>query len=140
MDETADLIGRDLARLLRTVARLRHQTDMGTTSVLGVLLERGPQRVGEIAQALGTDPSTVSRKVAALVDAGLAERRVDPDDGRAHLLAATVAGERQCVDGRRRRMDLVASVLSGWPEDSRRQLATLLGQFADGLQEHGVHR
>src|SRR4029079_6426222 len=122
------------------------------TYVLGVLLERGPQRVGEIAQALGTDPSTVSRKVAALVDAGLVERRVDPADGRAHLLAGTTAGEQRCAhrprpptaaaaqcgcDVCRHRIALVASVLSGWPEDSRRQLATLLGQFADGLQEHG---
>ena len=140
MDETADLIGQDLVRLLRIVARLRHQTDMGANFVLGLLLEKGPQRVGEIAQALGTDPSTVSRKVAALVDAGLVERRVDPDDGRAHLLAATPAGEQKCTDGKRHRMDMVASVLSGWPEDSRRQLARLLSQFADGLQEHGVNR
>ena len=137
MDETADLIGQDLARLLRLVARQRHQAE---TYVLGLLLEKGPQRVGEIAQALGTDPSTVSRKVAALVDAGLVERRVDPADGRAHLLAATAAGEQKCVDGRRHRIAMVASVLSGWPEDSRRQLATLLGQFADGLQEHGANR
>jgi len=137
MDDTADLISQDLGRLLRVVARQRHQSEI---YVLGVLLERGPQRVGEIAQALGTDPSTVSRKVAALVDAGLVERRADPDDGRAHLLAATPAGEQRCADGRRHRMDMVASVLSGWPEDSRRQLATLLGQFADGLQELGVNR
>lgn len=140
MDETADLIGQDLARLLRIVARMRHQTDMGANYVLGLLLEKGPQRVGEIAQALDTDPSTVSRKVAALVDAGLVERRVDPDDGRAHLLAATPAGEQKCVDGRRHRIDMVASVLSEWPEDSRRQLATLLSRFADGMQEHGVKR
>jgi DNA-binding MarR family transcriptional regulator len=137
MDETADVIGQDLARLLRILARQRHQAE---TFVLGLLLEKGPQRVGEIAQALGTDPSTVSRKVAALVDAGLVERRVDPDDGRAHLLAATPAGERKCVDGRRHRNAMVTSVLSGWPEDSRRQLARLLSQFADGLQEHGVNR
>jgi DNA-binding MarR family transcriptional regulator len=82
----------------------------------------------------------VSRKVAALVDAGLVERRVDPADGRAHLLAVTPAGEQRCADGRRHRIAMVASVLSGWPEDSRRQLATLLGQFADGLQEHGANR
>ena len=119
MDDTAAQIGQDLARLLRVVARQRHQAE---TYVLGVLLEKGPQRAGEIAQALGTDPSTVSRKVAALVDAGLVERRVDPADGRRHRIA------------------MVASVLSGWPEDSRRQLATLLGQFADGLQEHGANR
>ena len=137
MDQTADLIGQDLVRLLRIVARTPH---MGAHYVLALLLEKGPQRVGEIAQALGTDPSTVSRKVAALVDAGLVERRVDPDDGRAHLLAATPAGEQKCIDGRRHRIDMVASVLSGWPEDSRRQLATLLGRFTDGMQEHGVQR
>jgi DNA-binding MarR family transcriptional regulator len=68
------------------------------------------------------------------------ERRVDPADGRAHLLAVTPAGEQRCADGRRLRIAMVASVLSGWPEDSRRQLATLLGQLADGLQELGVNR
>jgi DNA-binding MarR family transcriptional regulator len=138
VEATADHIGHDLARLMRSVTRMRQQTDMAIGFVLGLLIEKGPQRVGEIAHALGTDPSTVSRKVAALVDAGLVERRVDPDDGRAHLLAATQAGERNCVDGRRRRIDVVASVLAEWPEDSRRQLATLLARFADGMQEHGV--
>jgi DNA-binding MarR family transcriptional regulator len=138
VDATADHIGHDLARLMRSLTRMRQQTDMAVAYVLGLLIEKGPQRVGEIANALGTDPSTVSRKVAALVDAGLVERRVDPDDGRAHLLAATPAGERKCVDGRRRRIDMVASVLAEWPEDSRRQLATLLARFADGMQEHGA--
>ena len=68
------------------------------------------------------------------------DHRNRPADGRAHLLAATPEGERKCDDVRRRRIDMVTSVLSGWPEDSRRQLAALLGRFADGLQEHGVNR
>lgn len=134
-DATAEHIGQDLVRLLRVVARLRHQTDMAAAHVLGVLLERGPVRVGEIAAALGSDPSTVSRKVAALVDAGLVERRADPGDGRAHLLAATPAGERHCGESRRLRNQLIATVIAGWPEDARRELAVLLGRFADGLQE-----
>jgi DNA-binding MarR family transcriptional regulator len=138
VDGTADHIGHDLARLMRTVARMRQHTDTAVAHVLGLLIEKGPQRVGEIAQALGTEPSTVSRKIAALVDAGLVERRVDPDDGRAHLLAATAAGERKCVEGRRHRIDLVTAVLSEWPEESRSQLATLLARFADGMQEHGA--
>jgi DNA-binding MarR family transcriptional regulator len=137
MDETADRIGQELGRLLRIIAR---QPRDAAVYVVDLLLTKGPQRVGEIAQALGTDPSTVSRKVAALVDAGLVERRVDPDDGRAHLLAATAAGAQKCADGRRRRIEMVTAALSGWPEDSRRDLATLLGRFADGLQEFGVNR
>jgi DNA-binding MarR family transcriptional regulator len=134
LDSTAEHIGQDLARLLRLVARHRHRTDAGA-DVLGVLLERGPARVGEIAAALCSDPSTVSRKVAALVDAGLVERRVDPGDGRAHLLAVTAAAEQHRADACRRRNDMVASVLTGWPDDNRRRLAELLGRFVDGMQE-----
>lgn len=135
LEVTAERIGHDLVRLLRVVARQRHHSDIAVASVLRVLLERGPQRVGEIATALGSDPSTVSRKVAALVDAGLVERRADPDDGRAHLLAATESGKQQCALDRRHRNALFAAVLSAWSEDSRHQLATLLGRLADELQE-----
>lgn len=137
-DRAAECIGHDLLRLMRAVARLRHQTDLGATHVLGLLIENGPQRVGEIAQVSMTDPSTVSRKVAALVDAGLVERRVDPVDGRAHLLAATTAGERTCLAARRQRTDMITTVLSGWSEDARRELAALLARFADGMQEQGA--
>ncbi len=132
-DATAERIGRDLARLTRIVAHLRQHTELMPSPVVGLLVDRGPQRVGEIAAALLTDPSTVSRKVAALVDAGLVERRVDPADGRAHLLAVTAAGEHHWTAGRRHRTELVASVLAGWPSDAREDLAELLGRFADGL-------
>lgn len=135
-DDTADDVAQNLVRLLRVATRMRQHGDMGIAYVLALLLERGPQRVGEIAHALGTDPSTVSRKVTALVEAGLVERRPDPADGRAHLLAATEAGTRHCADGRRKRVQMIAAVLAPWPDDSRRQLATLLGRFADDMQEH----
>jgi len=135
IDGTADQVGQHLSRLLRVIARMRQQSDMGAGHVLGLLIDKGPQRVGEIAGALATDPSTASRKVAALVEAGLVERRPDPADGRAHLLAATAAGERQCVAGRRHRIELVAAVPRKWPDGAGRQSAVLLGRPADGLQE-----
>lgn len=137
LEATAEHIGQDLARLLRVVAHLRQHSDIAVAGagVLDVLIERGPQRVGEIAAALGSDPSTVSRKVTALVEAGLVERRADPGDGRAQLLAATESGERQCVVGRHHRNALFTAVLSTWPEDSRHQLSTLLGRLVDELQE-----
>ena len=130
----ADRIGQQLMRLLRVVARMRHQGgDVAVGHVLAVLLERGPQRVGELAQSLGTDPSTVSRQVTALVDAGLVERRAHPDDGRAHLLAATESGTHRCVAGRRRRIEVVETVLADWPTEDQRRLADLLGRFADAM-------
>lgn len=135
----ADRIGQQLMRLLRMISKLRHQGgDVATAHVLMELLERGPQRVGEIAQAMGTDPSTVSRQVTALVEAGLVERRAHPGDGRAHLLAATEAGTHRCVDGRRRRVDVVAAVLADWPTDDRRRLAALLSRFADDMHTNNM--
>lgn len=136
--DSADRIGQELVRLLRVVAKMRHHGDTAVGQVLGVLTERGPSRVGAIAQALGTDPSTVSRQVTTLVEAGLVERRADPDDGRSHLLAATESGAQRCVVGRRRRVEVIAAVLAGWPEDSRHELAELLGRFADDMQERDV--
>lgn len=130
----ADRIGQQLMRLLRVVSKMRHQGgDVAVGHVLAELLERGPQRVGELAQSLGTDPSTVSRQVTALVEAGLVERRAHPDDGRAHLLAATESGTHRCVEGRRRRIEVVGAVLAGWPAADQHRLAELLGRFADDM-------
>ena len=42
-----------------------------------------------LAAAVHSDPSTVSRQVAALVRAGLIERQADPEDGRASVLVPT---------------------------------------------------
>lgn len=132
----ADLVGQEIGRLARVLTHFRrHQADPAAAHVLAHLAETGPQRVGAIAQAVGTDPSTVSRQVAALVAAGMVERRADPDDGRAHLLAVTETGLRCCADGRRKRIELLATVLADWPDESRRQLAALLGRFADDVQE-----
>lgn len=132
----ADRVGHQLDRFLCAAVHLRRRHDDGAVArVLARLVEAGPQRAGALAAAVGTDPSTVSRQVSALVAAGLVERRPDPADARAQLIAATADGERCCAEGRRRRTDLVAAVLSGWPHECRHQLAELLGRFTDDLQE-----
>lgn len=132
----ADRIAHELGELTRIITRLlRQRGDMAVAHVLVRLAENGPLRVSALAEAVGIDASTVSRKVTELVTAGLVERRPDPDDGRAHLLAVTEAGARCCELGRHKRIELVTTVLSGWPLDSRQRLAELLGRFADDVQE-----
>lgn len=42
--------------------------------------------VGSIAEVLGLDKSTVSRKVDSLVEEGLISKERDPDDGRIQIL------------------------------------------------------
>lgn len=77
---------------------LRSQTSCCgvTTAQCHLLLEidrRGPSSGGELAQALGLDKSTLSRTLDALVAAGLVERAPHPEDGRAHRVALTPAGQ-----------------------------------------------
>src|ERR1700761_4402017 len=99
--------------------------------VLKCLHSEGPLRSSALAELINSDPSTVSRQVAALVKDGLIERRADPADGRASLLVLTpAAGEvvRQHDASRDRRY---AQMLADWSEHDLRAFASLLRRFTD---------
>lgn len=140
--ELADTVVRELFMLVRQVKRSseRHRpemiVDMAAYHVLAHLHFAGPQRATALAAAFHSDPSTISRQVSALVKAGFVERRADPDDGRASLLAATTDGVRVIEAERRRRAHVIAEVLGGWDRADRTELATLLGRFLDDYQTY----
>ncbi|MFC7655700.1 MarR family winged helix-turn-helix transcriptional regulator [Pseudonocardia benzenivorans] len=87
-------------RLVRLIERAYalHQiehpdgVERATYVLLVHLVKDGPYRSRALADAVHSDPSTVSRQVAHLVRLGLVERVTDPDDGRAVLLVATDEG------------------------------------------------
>ena len=95
----------------------------------------GPKRSGEIADLLQSDPSTVSRQVAALIKDGLLERRADPDDGRASLLHLTERAEQVLADHERVRLEFFARVLKDWSEDDLRHFAALLARFTRDYEQ-----
>jgi len=143
--ELADDVVRELFLLVRQVKRSaeRHRpemiVDMAGYHVLVYLNVEGPQRAGELATAFHADPSTISRQVSALVKAGLVERRADPGDGRASILAATDEGVRVIETERRRRARVIAAVLGGWSAEDRAALTDLLGRFRDDYQSYEDH-
>lgn len=96
------------------------------------IIEAGPMRTGELAEEVLSDPSTVSRHVAQLVDRGHLERRPDPDDRRAGLIAVTESGRRAAQRMRERRNERLAEAVGGWPDDERAELARLLSKLLDG--------
>ncbi|MFP5021127.1 MarR family winged helix-turn-helix transcriptional regulator [Pseudonocardia phyllosphaerae] len=138
--ELADTVVRDLFQLIRQVKRSaeRHRpemiVDMAGYHLLHHLHFNGAQRAGEIAATFHSDPSTISRQAAALVKSGLVERRADPGDGRASLLAATDEGVRVIEAERRRRARTIAAVLDEWAPADRTALTTLLERFLDDYQ------
>lgn len=78
------------------------------------VLARGRARVSGIAEAIGSDVSTISRQVGQLIEAGLAVRASDPDDGRAHLIELTSAGHDAITRSRELRAQYFSEVLRDW--------------------------
>lgn len=58
---------------------------------------RGRTTIGQLAQSLRLDKSTLSRTVDGLVSKGLVSRTPNPDDRRSTLLTLTNQGKRICA-------------------------------------------
>jgi len=99
--------------------------------VLRAVAESEPVRTSALAEQIGVDPSTMSRHVAVLSQAGFITRAPDPDDGRAQALSLTSAGREVMEKARAARHDLIGLVLSEWDDGDRAQLASLLARLAD---------
>jgi DNA-binding MarR family transcriptional regulator len=117
------------------------RADHAAFPLLIALSDTGPMRSSTLAEAVFSDPSTISRHVAHLVELGYVERRADPDDGRAYRLAVTHAGNAALEAHRRSRDDHLARLTSSWSEADRRTLAELVDRlaaaFRSDLQECG---
>jgi DNA-binding MarR family transcriptional regulator len=139
----ADEVSGQLIRLLRLMDRKQAQyqaehpdaVERATYFLLVHLVKGGPRRAGALAEAVHSDPSTISRQVAHLVRLGLVERTADPEDGRATLLAATEEGRRVFEQNRRVRIQRIAGVLASWSVADRRTLAELLGRFTTDFEK-----
>jgi DNA-binding MarR family transcriptional regulator len=139
----ADAVATQLGRLMRLVERAQAQyhaehpdaVERATYHLLVHLVNDGPRRAGALAEAVHSDPSTVSRQIAHLVRLGLVERRADPEDGRASLLAATAEGRRVFAENRRLRNAKIAALMADWSAADREALRELLNRFADAFEK-----
>ncbi|AFT98381.1 MarR family winged helix-turn-helix transcriptional regulator [Nocardia brasiliensis] len=141
-DQTIDTIAMQLTRLQRirdrTAAQIGTWTKDGLDpAAFGALIRLcfdGPMRSGELAAALHSDASTVSRQVAQLVGRQLVERQADPADGRATVLVVTARGRAVAEQIRRRRNDNLSKVMAKWAPQTRVEFAELLRQFVDDFE------
>lgn len=105
--------------------------DRSAIILLKTLIATGPSRSSALAATVHSDPSTISRQVAALVRHGLVERRADQEDGRASLLAATPAGIALLEEQRRRMGVSLARVVQHWSPDDLDRFVELFERFVD---------
>jgi DNA-binding MarR family transcriptional regulator len=120
-------LGKQHASLANRMSRFG--VDRSTVMLLKTLVMLGPSRSSELASAVHSDPSTVSRQVAALVRDGLVERQADPADGRASVLAPTQTGLDQLEEQRRTFGLALAGVVRQWDPDDVAHFIELLERF-----------
>jgi DNA-binding MarR family transcriptional regulator len=134
------------ARLRLVVSRLGRQLRQhgasglppSQFSALMAIDDRGALRLGELAEVESVAPPTITRVVAALVEAGLVERRGDPDDARSALVIVTDAGRDALRAVRAERTALLARRFRRLTEEQRQRLpiaVSLLESLAKGGDE-----
>ena len=116
-----------------TMRRARVDLPRGHTSLLSRLSTCGPLRMGELADLLGVDNSTITPQAQRLERLGLIVREPDPVDGRAAVLKITSAGKRTLRRLESSWRDVLMEKLQSWPETDRAAAAQALSRLAGTL-------
>jgi DNA-binding MarR family transcriptional regulator len=125
-----------LARWLEAVQRRQnYPMDRAAYLLLRRLQANGPQRVAELADALGLDGSTVTRQLAALDRAGHIRRTTHPDDARSTVVTVTPAGRRAADALRRHRQERISGHFADWTPADQRELNDVLHRLNGVLRK-----
>jgi DNA-binding MarR family transcriptional regulator len=115
----------------RLARRLRQEAEAGVTpsmlSALSSAERQGSLTMRELCHAEQVQPPTMTRIVAALVEAGLVHREADPTDGRVAWVTLTPEGRRLLERSRRRKEAYLAKALGLLEQDELRTLEDAAG-------------
>jgi DNA-binding MarR family transcriptional regulator len=130
-----DLIGM-MNRPQRDTALIREagiSLDRALFPLLVGIERKGPIGVGELADGVARDYTTVSRQVAKLESLKLVTRRASKGDKRVREATITAKGRAMtnALDAARER--IASILLADWSQKDLQDLARLLRRFADDL-------
>lgn len=124
--DTAAIAARLRLGVTRLARRLRQEAEAGITpsmlSALSTLDRQGPLTIGDLCAAEQVQPPTMTRIVAALLEAGLSARDPDPADGRVAWVRLTPEGRKLLERSRGRKEAYLARALR---DLDPREIATL---------------
>jgi DNA-binding MarR family transcriptional regulator len=101
---------------------------------LAELARDPPLGQAELARRLALEKSTVSRLVGQLAGRGWLQRRPDPDDGRATLLALTPTGQQAAADLAAARAARFTRLLDRIPPAERAAVLGALATLTEALR------
>jgi DNA-binding MarR family transcriptional regulator len=147
--DSVDSISATLARIVRlSVSRsaFARQASSADTELsqpsyilLRVLIDEGPLPMGRLAAMAHMDVGMATRRVQALLDAGLVTRRPDPSDGRVSVIDTSVDGERAAGALHEVRRDHLARALSDWSAAELQQFDRLLTKFLEDTRKTPIN-
>jgi DNA-binding MarR family transcriptional regulator len=108
---------------------------LARTKVLLRLRERGPIRLSVLAADFGLSPHSITDIVDGLERLGMAERRPDPTDRRAKLVAITDAGQAGLDVANATRQRLLTHIFGALSEADRAALLRLLDSLDEAAQQ-----
>ena len=108
---------------------------MARTKVLLRLREQGPVRQSVLAADFGLSPHSITDIVDGLERLGMAERRPDPADRRAKLVAITDAGQAALDVANATWERLLTQIFGTLDEADRSTLLGLLGSLDEAAQQ-----
>ncbi|MBO9534255.1 MAG: MarR family transcriptional regulator [Solirubrobacteraceae bacterium] len=119
------------------IRRFRAEAEMPIPQLqaLGLIARLGPRTTSQLAAHERMRPQSMAQTVALLEEAGLVERRPDPDDGRQQLIALTTRGEGSILEFRRSAeawvTDAIAARLTPGEQAELARGVELLGRLTD---------
>jgi DNA-binding MarR family transcriptional regulator len=135
LEGSNDMDAEAAIRLRGVIARLARDlnataTDEGLTptqsSVLGLVMGRGPIGAAELTELEGLNPTLLSRVVGQLVELGLVQRSPDPADLRTIKVSITEPGAEVHTRIRDARAQIISSCMERLPGASLRKVLAAL--------------
>ncbi|MDG4782111.1 MarR family winged helix-turn-helix transcriptional regulator [Micromonospora sp. WMMD961] len=101
--------------------------------ILAVVVHEDVPTQGALATRLAIDRSVLTYVIDDLENAGLIERKLDPQDRRARRVVATDQGRTALADAERRVAHAEEHVLGGLPEDQRDAFRDFAARAAEAI-------
>jgi len=119
----------------RSLGAAAEETTLAQYRALVVLASRGPQRLVDLARALGVTPPTAGRMCDRLFRKGLIRRHRARADRREVLVSVTQAGREVVDQATAQRRELLDEILGRLPARQQAAVAAALRAFADAAGE-----
>jgi DNA-binding MarR family transcriptional regulator len=119
----------------RSLVAAEDQVSLAQYRVLVVLASRGPQRLADLAHALGVQPSTATRVCDRLVDRRLIRRQRAQGDRREIRVALTEAGRVLVGEVTERRRTEIHRLVAAVPASARPRVVSGLRALAQAAGE-----